>query len=297
MVSPGPMLQEYIMSNPRLRLVQAIGAALLMSVGLAWLPGMPAQEKQDRAQDKQDQKVITNSVGMKLVRIPAGKFVMGSPKEEKARFDNEDQHEVEITKAFYMGMYTVTQSEYVQVMDKNPSHFREVAGMDTGRFPVESVSWDDAVKFCEELSNLRGEKAAGRKYRLPTEAEWEYACRAGTTTAYHYGDTLSADQANIFERDAAKGMLMRPTKVGSFQPNAFGLYDMHGNVWQLCKDSIAVKHPAGKDPEITTPHTHRVVRGGSWLNPASSARSSQRLAGMPTGHPGNYVGFRVVATK
>jgi formylglycine-generating enzyme required for sulfatase activity len=290
---------EYLMSNARLRLVWIFGAALLLSV--TQLPGKPFKEAKDPAPDQQDQKVVTNSIGMKLVRIPPGKFVMGSPKEEKERFANEDQHEVEITKAFFMGKYTVTQSEYVRVMDKNPSHFKEVARVDTSRFPVESVSWNDAVAFCAELSKLPGEKAAGRKYRLPTDAEWEYACRAGTTTPFHYGAALSSQQANVFGGAPYGGgdvgpTLSRPTTVGSYPPNAFGLHDMHGNVWQWVKDCHVDNPPAGKDPEVAE-GTARVVRGGSWLNPPSSARAAQRHTRSEPQVSGNYLGFRVVATS
>ncbi len=123
---------------------------------------------------------------MKFVRIPAGKFTMGSPKEEADRSEGEVQHQVEITKPFYLAIHKVTQSQYKQVMDRNPSHFSNtgagkdaVQGLDTRRFPVETVSWKDAQEFCEKLSELPEEKKAGRSYRLPTEAEWEYSCRGG----------------------------------------------------------------------------------------------------------------------
>ncbi len=204
-------------------------AVLLLSAGLG-------AEAQDRP------KEITNSIGMKLVLIPAGKFMMGSPKDEKDRFDDEEQHEVEITKPFYMGVYDVTQAEYEKVMGKNPSYFSaagdgkdRVKDMDTTRFPVEMISWADAVEFCRKLSEMPEEKQAGRVYRLPTEVEWEYACRGGTVTAFHYGAALSSTQANFRGNfpygGAAKGpYLERTTKVGSYQPNAYGLYDMHGNV-------------------------------------------------------------------
>ena len=128
---------------------------------------------------------------------------MGSPRVEAGRLDDEEQHEVEITRPFYMGMYTVTQAEYEEVMGQNPSYFSatgdgkdKVAGMDTRQFPVEMVTWNDAVEFCRKLSQLPAEQQAGRVYRLPTEAEWEYSCRAGTTTPFHFGNSLSSNQAN-----------------------------------------------------------------------------------------------------
>ena len=153
---------------------------------LVMLPGISLA-----AEPAAQPKEITNSIGMKLVLIPAGKFLMGSPKDEKERWPDEEQHEVSITKPFYLGVYVVTQAEYEKVMGNNPSYFSakgdgkdSVKDMDTGQFPVEAVSWDDAVAFCKKLSELPEEKKAGRVYRLPTEAEWEYACRAGTKTAF-----------------------------------------------------------------------------------------------------------------
>jgi formylglycine-generating enzyme required for sulfatase activity len=190
-----------------------------------------------------------NSVGMKLVTVPKGKFKMGSLEAETGRDSDEGpQHEVEITQPFQMGAYEVTQEEYQKVMGTNPSYFSaggggaaRVAGMDTKRFPVENVSWDDAQAFCRKLSELPAEKKAGRSYRLPTEAEWEHACRAGTTTAFHYGASLTSTQANMYGLSPYGGAkagpnLQRTEKVGSYRPNAFGLYDMHGNVLEWCQD-------------------------------------------------------------
>ena len=137
-------------------------------------------------------KQIVNSIGMKLVLIPAGEFMMGSPESEESRGSDETQHRVRITKPFYLGAYEVTQHEYEQVMGNNPSYcsangkFKErVVGMDTSRHPVENVSWEDAVAFCQRLSQKEG-----KQYRLPTEAQWEYACRAGTSTPFNFGSTL-----------------------------------------------------------------------------------------------------------
>jgi formylglycine-generating enzyme required for sulfatase activity len=290
------------MFTARVYLAGPVSLALFVAGGLSPLPAQPAK----------DAKAITNSIGMKLVHIPAGKFLMGSPKEEKDRADNEEQHEVVITKPFYMGVYAVTQAEYVHVMDQNPSWFcaqgngkASVAGIDTSRFPVEQVMWDDAVAFCKELSQLPEEKKAGRIYRLPTEAEWEYACRAGTTTPCHYGNSLSSKQANFYGDcpycGAEKGpFLNRPTKVGSYLPNDFGLYDMHGNVWQWCLDWYDPKYyengvrrdPAG--PEVGSFH---VFRGGGWSNTGLDCRSAIRGRVKPPVAGSQSLGFRVVAVQ
>jgi formylglycine-generating enzyme required for sulfatase activity len=137
----------------------------------------------------QPPKEITNSIGMKLVLIPKGKFMMGSPESEQGRNENENQHEVTISKDYHLGAYEVTQAQHEKVMGKNPSYLqRAIVGNENADLPVEQVSWDDAVEFCRKLSELPEEKKTGRVYRLPTEAEWEYACRAGSNTAYSFDD-------------------------------------------------------------------------------------------------------------
>src|SRR5262245_29442913 len=204
-------------------------------------------------------ETVRNSIGITLALIPAGTFLMGSPQEEQRRSKDEDQHEVEITKPFYLAVFPVTQGQFRRVKGYNPSFFssdgrgmegveyaqapaggsdkvRELGGTDD--FPVENVSWDEAVEFCRRLSALEPEMAAGRVYRLPTEAEWEYACRGGASGyhVFHYGSSLTSTQAN-FDGDYAYGAapgpyLGRTSKAGSYEPNAFGLFDMHGNVWE-----------------------------------------------------------------
>ncbi len=256
-------------------------------------------------------KEITNSIGMKLVLIPAGKFLMGSPKDEKERFHGEVQHEVSITKPFNLGVYMVTQAEYEKVMGNNPSYFSpkgdgkdEVEDMDTSHFPVEMVSWEDAIAFCKKLSELPEEKKAGRVYRLPTEAEWEYACRAGTKTVFHYGDSLSSKQANFDGNDpyggADKGPnLNRTAKVGSYAPNAFGLYDMHGNVWEWCQDWYNggyYKNSPKEDPPGPAQASDRVVRGGSWYSHGWDCRSAGRHRLGPASRFAS-LGFRVAAVQ
>jgi formylglycine-generating enzyme required for sulfatase activity len=237
-----------------------------------------------------------NSLGMKLVRIRPGTFKMGSPADEKDRAKNEQQHEVQISKPFYLGIHEVTQKQFRQVMGKNPSAFcasgeekDKVKGMNTDDFPVDSVSWHDAVQFCRKLSALPAEKKARREYRLPTEAEWEYACRAGTRTPFAFGATLSPSQANFAK---SRG---RPMPVGSYKPNAWGLYDMHGNIWEWCHDIADMDYYARsprKDPQGAAAGIARVQRGGAWLAPGRACRSAFRAWGWPNRRR-SHVGFRV----
>jgi formylglycine-generating enzyme required for sulfatase activity len=162
--------------------------------------------------------------------------------------------------------------------------------MNTGRFPVENVSWEEAQTFCEKLSDRAAEQSLARRYRLPTEAEWEYACRAGTTTPYHFGPTLSKDLAN----DGY--MLRRPTRVGSYPANPWGLFDMHGNVAEWCEDWYDdAYYTLSPEPDPPGPSAtgRRVVRGGSFLGPAWDCRSAARAA-LPPKTRAPHVGFRVV---
>ena len=209
----------------------------------------------------------TNSIGIKFKLIPAGTFTMGDASGE----DDETPHEVTLTKPFKMGVHEVTQAQYEQVMGVNPSDFK---GAD---YPVETVTWDDAVEFCRRLSELPAEKAAGNVYRLPTEAEWEYACRAGTTTKYSFGD----DESDFGEYGWYRENSGRTTHpVGSKLPNAWGLYDMHGNVAEWCLDTYAT-YPTGKnvsDPVAFAPGAEKVVRGGSFAGEYEFMRSASRYA-------------------
>jgi formylglycine-generating enzyme required for sulfatase activity len=255
---------------------------------------------------------ISNSIGMKLVLIPAGTFTMGSPAAEKDRSTEEEQHEVEITKAFYLGVTEVTQKQYRAVMSRNPSYFSatgegkaKVAGMNTDDFPVEQVSWHDAVEFCNKLSAWPAERRAGREYRLPTEAEWEYACRAAAPARhpFHYGPSLSSTQANIdgsYSFDgAAKGpYLGRTCAVGSYKPNKFSLHDMHGNVKEWCSDWYVKdyhKSSPRKDPTGPSTGTARVLRGGAWCYLGNSCRAAIRLR-LDPGSRLNFLGFRVAVS-
>jgi formylglycine-generating enzyme required for sulfatase activity len=255
-------------------------------------------------------KEFTNAVGMKLVRIPRGKFTMGSPADEKDREDNEGpQHEVEVSE-FYLGAHKVTQEQYQKVMGTNPSHFSaggagkdKVKGMDTSRFPVEQVSWKDAMEFCKKLNEMADrKKPGGWAYRLPREAEWEYACRGGAPSyrTFHFGNSLSSSQANFDGNypygGAAKGdWLRRTTKVGSYEKNAFGLFDMHGNVWEWCADWYAKDFYSSspkRDPAGPSRGSDRVIRGGGWSAFGWLCRSAGRLRDTP-GDRNFSVGFRV----
>ena len=239
---------------------------------------------------------LKNSIGMEFANIPAGKFLMGSPATEKERSPNETQHEVTLTQGFRMGVHEVTQAQYEQVMGKNPSHFKGAT------LPVETVSYDDALAFCQKLSDLPAEKAAGRKYRLPTEAEWEYCCRAGTSTPFHFGNELNGTQANCDGNNpygtTKKGPYLEKTSpVGSYPANAWGLYDMHGNVWEWCQDwygdypKQSVTDPRG--PEVGS---FCVNRGGSWIYEAALCRSAYRYWNDPSLR-GSWLGFRLALSS
>ena len=220
-----------------------------------------------------------NSIGMKFKLIPTGTFLMG---------EREVAHEVTLTKPFKMGVHEVTQTQYERLMGVNPSHFK---GADN---PVHRVSWNDAVEFCRRLSELPAEKAAGNVYRLPTEAEWEYACRAGTTTKYSFGDDESdlGDHAWFLENFLENsGTNTHP--VGRKGPNAWGLYGMHGNVLEWCQDWYG-DYPSGSvtDPSGAKSGSDRVFRGGSWSMTPEHCRSATRFGGFPWYRNG-YFGFRV----
>jgi hypothetical protein len=206
--------------------------------------------------------------------IPAGSFVMGSPEDEECHKNNETQHQVEITQPFLIKTTPVTQAQWQAVMGDNPAHFQ---GDD--RRPVEHVSWEDAVRFCEGLS-----AQTGGMYRLPTEAEWEYACRAGTTGA-HYGDL---DAIAWYSKNANR----TTQPVAQKQPNAWGLYDMFGNVWEWCLDWYD-RYPSDpqRDPKGPPSGGRRVIRGGAWNDGARYCRAAQRNDYTPSNRYG-VVGFR-----
>ncbi len=232
-----------------------------------------------------------------LAWIPPGTFLMGSPTTEPNRYDRETQHSVTLTQGFFMGQYEVTQEEYLSMLGSNPSYFqdrRNGAPTNTSRFPVEGVSWNDATNYCAKLTVRErdaGRLPAGWEYRLPTEAQWEYACRGGTATPFHYGNKLVAGMANFrvgYPYDTAKNgdymdnnpnpeYLGRTTVAGSYEPNAWGLYDMHGNVWEWCLDwDASIGSVALTDPKGPNTGDYRVDRGA--VGAAAGRTAGQRSA-------------------
>jgi uncharacterized protein (TIGR02996 family) len=257
------------------------------------------------------------SLGITLALVPAGSFLMGSPRRERERLGDEGpQHEVEITRPFWVGVTTVTQAQYRELVGVNPSHHAatgegaaQVAGLDTDDFPVEMVSWEEAAAFCDRLSGLPEEKVAGRVYRLPTEAEWEYACReAGACTApFHYGQTIGERLANHdatyqpYRRRQRRGSCLgRPAPVGGYPPSALGLFDLHGNVWEWCVDWYAsdyYRKSPRRDPPGPPRGTGRVLRGGCWTSYARDCRCARRYQSRDGYRVNCCFGFRVVMTR
>ena len=234
-----------------------------------------------------------NSIGMKLVLIPPGTFDMGSAALSASKAgdprpaDELPRHRVRLTRPFYLGAYDVTQAEYEQIVGRNPSRFRGLrpsspaAVRDSGELPVENVSWEEARAFCDRLSALAAEKSAGRVYRLPTEAEWEYACRAGTATEYFFGNDPAGlhDYAWFGLHDAGTTQA-----VGQKRPNAWQLYDMLGNVYQWCSDLYDpgyYKTSPRDDPRGPAEGLPRVIRGGSWFGGAGFCRAAARMGVSP----------------
>lgn len=232
---------------------------------------------------------LGKGVTLEMVEIPSGKFVMGSsPQEQERRQDEGPQHSVTI-EPFYLGKFVITQKQYQAVMDHNPAEFIG------GQRPVEQVSWNDAIAFCAQLS-----QQTGKSYQLPSEAQWEYACRAGTTTPFHFGETMTTALGN-YDANFTYGFgpegnyRQETTDVGSFPPNAFGLYDMHGLVWEWCQDTYYRNYNGAPTDGSTriNPARHRLLRGGSWGDKPGSCRAANRVR-----YPQNFRsllhGFRVM---
>jgi formylglycine-generating enzyme required for sulfatase activity len=223
-------------------------------------------------------------LSLEMLWVKPGTFEMGSPTTEAGRGSNEAEHNVTLTKGFYLGQYEVTQTQWEKVMGDNPSHFKGA------NRPVEKVSWTEVTSFCEKLTEMESEAGrlpAGMAYQLPTEAQWEYACRAGTRSAYSFGENLTSRQANIDE------VVDETTPVGNYPANPWGFHDMHGNVLEWCADWYG-DYPSGvvRDPVGPAVGSSRVSRGGSWSYSAYFARSALRRRGVPADSI-NSLGFRL----
>ena len=235
---------------------------------------------------------LGGGVTLELVWCPPGTFMMGSPESEPEQGSKETQHQVTLSKGFWMGKYEVTQEQWKQVMGSNPSFFTGDA-----RLPVEQVSWKDCQEFIDKLNS----RVSGGGFRLPTEAQWEYACRAGTTTRFSFGQNLSTEQANYNGNYASGNMRegvyrRKTTVVGNFPANSWALHDMHGNIREWCSDwydrNFYGQSPEC-DPENTTESEARVLRGGDWCHDPWVCRSAGRFMGRPPDRD-NWIGFRVV---
>ncbi|GCL42436.1 bifunctional serine/threonine-protein kinase/formylglycine-generating enzyme family protein [Dolichospermum planctonicum] len=236
---------------------------------------------------------LGKGIKLEMIAIPGGTFWMGSPANEAERGDNESpQHQVTVP-SFFMGKYPLTQAQYQAIIGDNPSGFKG------NNRPVETVSWDDAVTFCQKLS-----QRTGKNYRLPSEAEWEYACRAGTKTPFSFGDNITTDlvnyNGNYPYKSAPKGKYReQTTDVGTFPRNAFGLYDMHGNVWEWCEDDWHenyINAPTdGSAWNSLSGSNIKLIRGGSWRRNAGYCRAAARDRGS-RGLRYYYCGFRVVSS-
>ena len=261
---------------------------LVVLTALGSLAIATAAEPKADGKAKSPPKELTVDLGggvkLELVLIPAGEFLMGSPDSEKdGASDEKSQHKVRITKPFYLGKCLVTQEQWEAVMGSNPSKFKGPKN------PVETVSWDDCQKF---LGKLNAKSAAGGgTFQLPTEAQWEYACRAGSKTRYSFGD----DKTRLGDYAWYGKNSHKPHPVGEKKPNAWGLYDVHGNVWEWCQDrydgGYYAKSPMD-DPTGPTGGSSRVIRGGGWLNPAGRCRSAYRYGNRP-GYRSYTLGLRV----
>ena len=255
-----------------------IGAAGLLPIVMLVLAGCGGEEPADAPGPPAPPKpgeTVTNAVGMKLAYVPPGEFTMGSPVDEPRRQDDEAAHRVTITRGFHIGVTEVTQAQWTAVMGFNPS---DPQGDD---LPVSKVSWAQATEFCRKLSEKEG-----AAYRLPTEAEWEYACRAGTAGAY--ADEVDEMGWHMDNSDE------QPQPVGGKKPNTWGLYDMHGNVLEWCADGYARDYGGdATDPTGPTEGKNRAARGGSWANFPRALRSAAR-ANFPPTYAFKQLGFRVV---
>jgi formylglycine-generating enzyme required for sulfatase activity len=246
--------------------------------------------------------------GIKLCWCPPGRFSMGSPPDEPDRRSDEAQVDVRLTQGFWMAKYELTQGQWKRIAGALPGNVTPGEGDD---FPVHSVSYIEAEEFCRKLTDraqASGEVPEGWEFRLPTEAQWEYACRAGTTTATAFGDRLSSRQANFSGKPyngAEEGpSLNRAVEVGRYRPNPWGLHDMHGNIFEWCRDWYHARLPGGADPDLSSVRGarnrdgtfSRVRRGGAWTDEGMFCRSAFRLRFEPE-RRSDHIGFRVAVVR
>jgi eukaryotic-like serine/threonine-protein kinase len=241
---------------------------------------------------------LGGGVGLTMVKIPAGKFVMGSPDSEQGRSRDEGPQRQVTIPEFYLGQNLVTKAQWQAITGENLA-----VSKNDGKLPVAKVSWSDAMEFCNKLS-----ARVGRSYRLPSEAEWEYACRAGTTTPFTFGETITAAVVNYHGNypygNAAKGEYrQKATAVGSFPPNGFGLYDMHGNLWEWCLDEWVNSYngaptdgSARGDSKSRNGSKSRLLRGGAWDSIAVDCRTAYRYHVLASNR-NDYIGLRVVISS
>ena len=243
-------------------------------------------------------RAVTNSAGMTFVLVPPGRYTMGSADGEPGRRDHEGPpHAVAVSKPFYLGVYPVTQGQFERVTGRNPAAFTRGHGGGP-EHPVESVTWEDARRFCDQLNSLPDEEGNERTYRLPTEAEWEYACRGGTTTAYSFGDRITGKEVHFaapgaFGKSGGQG---HTAAVGGRPANPFGVYEMHGNVQEWCSDwydEYYYHDSPAENPEGPEAGTLKVVRGGCWTAFGPDCRAAARRGQAPA-TAANTTGFRVV---
>ena len=246
-----------------------------------------------RSQGSARQKIenLGNDIKLEIVYTPGGSFIMGSPEDETKRNRSEGpQHQVTL-QPFYMSKYPITQNQYQAIIGNNPSKLKGA------NRPVEKVNWYHATEFCQKLS-----EKTGKNYRLPSESQWEYACRAGTTTPFYFGETITSElvnyNSNYIYGNAPKGKYPgETTDVGSYPPNAFGLYDMHGNVWEWCQDVLHNNYegaPTDGSAWETGNENFSPLRGGSWNFYPNHCRSAYRINDYKRNFHKHFIGFRVV---
>jgi sulfatase modifying factor 1 len=284
---------------------------VLLAAGVLCSQWIESAVKADDSATKTDQVAFSGSkagetrelLGIKVCWCPPGKFVMGSPQNELERRPDEDQVEVTLTKGFWMAKFEATQGEWKRSMGKLPGPL--TAELPEGDdFPVGNVNFAEAEAFCRKLTQMGHQSSklpTDWEFRLPTEAQWEYACRAGTTTATSFGDKLSSKQANFKGKPYNGGepgpSLNRAAKVGSYPANAWGLHDMHGNTFEWCRDWYHPRLPGGVDPDLySVTASSRVRRGGCWTDEGWPCRSAFRLRFEPERRY-DHIGFRVVVVQ